>query len=187
MFCVLKKVYFFTFNLVGSDEESCPNTIKRAPLPTTSNTTATTSPSTQSREDSSSNKGRHRSRQHQQHRRKGSNRRLRQHIQQHLQHQTSRNYKTLAGSSASSSAAEDEEEESTLSFCSAPSENDFDLSGSDVDAEDLIDMINLHNHMNLPITESPLLLSCYSQHLSHYYCQVCKCKIAGENSYYKHT
>ena len=177
-------MFFCHQHLVGTDDESYPSTIRRAPVPPTSvasttNVMSSTSPTSLTREDSSSMKGRHRSRQ-QQHRRKGSNRRHRQHIQQHLQHQTPKSYKTLAGSSASSSAAEDEEGESTLSFCSAPSENDdFDLSGSDVDAEDLIDMINLHNHMNLPITESPLLLSCYSQHLSHYYCQVCSDKIQG--------
>ncbi|BFZ14882.1 hypothetical protein BsWGS_17921 [Bradybaena similaris] len=60
--------------------------------------------------------------------------------------------------------------ESTLSFCSVTSVNDSDLSDTE-DPGELIDMINLHSHMNLPITESPLLLSCYSQHLSHYYCQ----------------
>ncbi|CAL1545950.1 unnamed protein product, partial [Lymnaea stagnalis] len=60
---------------------------------------------------------------------------------------------------------------STLSYCSATSDNDSDLLDSQADPEELIDMINLHSHMNLPITESPLLLSCYSQHLSHYYCQ----------------
>lgn len=61
--------------------------------------------------------------------------------------------------------------ESTLSFCSVTSVNDSDLSDTE-DPDELIDMINLHSHMNLPIIESPLLLSCYSQHLSHYYCQV---------------
>ncbi|KAH9519850.1 hypothetical protein Btru_071066, partial [Bulinus truncatus] len=60
---------------------------------------------------------------------------------------------------------------STLSYCSATSDNDSDLLDSQVDPEELIDMINLHSHMNLPITQSPLLLSCYSQHLSHYVCQ----------------
>ncbi|XP_059164299.1 bridge-like lipid transfer protein family member 1 [Physella acuta] len=60
---------------------------------------------------------------------------------------------------------------STLSYCSATSDNDSELTDCHVDPEELIDMINLHSHMNLPITESPLLLSCYSQHLSHYYCQ----------------
>lgn len=61
---------------------------------------------------------------------------------------------------------------STLSYCSATSDNDSEMTDCHVDPEELIDMINLHSQMNLPITESPLLLSCYSQHLSHYYCQV---------------
>ncbi|XP_055893241.1 bridge-like lipid transfer protein family member 1 isoform X2 [Biomphalaria glabrata] len=60
---------------------------------------------------------------------------------------------------------------STLSYCSATSDNDSEMLDSQVDPEELIDMINLHSHMNLPITQSPLLLSCYSQHLSHYICQ----------------
>ncbi|XP_035828649.1 transmembrane protein KIAA1109 homolog isoform X2 [Aplysia californica] len=63
-------------------------------------------------------------------------------------------------------------EDSTLSYCSALTDHDSELTGSEVDEEEeLLDMINLHSHMDLPITESPLLLSCYSQHLSHYYCQ----------------
>ena len=76
--------------------------------------------------------------------------------------------KKRRGSSSSISSSD-----STLSYCSALTDHDSEMSGSEVDEEeDLLDMINLHSHMDLPITESPLLLSCYSQHLSHYFCQV---------------
>jgi hypothetical protein len=55
---------------------------------------------------------------------------------------------------------------STLSYMSAPSEQDFD---SDEIGEDLT-LIHLHTHMNQPICSSPLLLNCYMRHLSQFHC-----------------
>ncbi|XP_076446239.1 bridge-like lipid transfer protein family member 1 isoform X6 [Babylonia areolata] len=63
-------------------------------------------------------------------------------------------------SSASSSSC------STLSYTSAPSEQDFD---SDEIPEDFT-LVHLHTHMNQPITNSPLLLNCYMRHLSQFQC-----------------
>ncbi|KAL8603413.1 hypothetical protein ACOMHN_053080 [Nucella lapillus] len=55
---------------------------------------------------------------------------------------------------------------STLSYTSAPSEQDFD---SDEIPEDFT-LVHLHTHMNQPITNSPLLLNCYMRHLSQFQC-----------------
>ena len=55
---------------------------------------------------------------------------------------------------------------STLSYTSAPSEQDFD---SDEIPEDFT-LVHLHTHLNQPITHSPLLLNCYMRHLSQFQC-----------------
>ena len=55
---------------------------------------------------------------------------------------------------------------STLSYTSAPSEQNYD---SDETTEDFT-LVHLHTHMNQPITSSPLLLNCYMRHLSQFQC-----------------
>ncbi|XP_050415172.1 bridge-like lipid transfer protein family member 1 [Patella vulgata] len=52
---------------------------------------------------------------------------------------------------------------STLSYESAGSVNS-------AEGQEEFSLVDLHNQMNQPITSSALLLSCYSNHLSHYHC-----------------
>ncbi|XP_071088521.1 bridge-like lipid transfer protein family member 1 [Haliotis cracherodii] len=64
-------------------------------------------------------------------------------------------------SSASSST-------STLSYTSAPTDHESETMSGEAPEE--FSLIDLHSQMNQPITKSPLLLSRYSSHLSHYNC-----------------
>ncbi|ESO89448.1 hypothetical protein LOTGIDRAFT_234295 [Lottia gigantea] len=52
---------------------------------------------------------------------------------------------------------------STLSYESADSVNSTEV-------HEEFSLVDLHHQLNQPITSSPLLLSCYSNHLSHYHC-----------------
>ena len=71
-------------------------------------------------------------------------------------------YKVSSATTSSSSSSSS----STLSYTSAPSEQDFD---SDEIPEDFT-LVHLHTHLNQPITHSPLLLNCYMRHLSQFQC-----------------